>query len=64
MNDDSNVTIRRRITAIETTVVAGGMSLAIGAGFGILRDWPFAVAFGLALALGYVMGYRLLWRAF
>lgn len=64
MDDDSNVTIRRRITAIETTVVAGGIALAVGAGFGILRDWPFALALGLALAVGYVLGYRLLWRFF
>lgn len=64
MNDDANVTIRRRITAIETAVVAGGIALAIGAGLGVLRDWPFAVALGITFSLGYVLGYRLLWRVF
>ncbi len=64
MNDDSSMTIRRRITAIETALVVGGIALAIGAGLGVLHDWPFAVALGLALSLGYVLGYRLLWRFF
>lgn len=64
MTEDSNVTIRRRITAIETALIVGGITLAIGAGIGILRDWPFAVALGLAVSLGYVLGYRVLWRFF
>lgn len=64
MNDDSSVTIRRRITAVETALVVGGIVLAIGAGLGVLRDWPFAAVLGLALALGYVLGYRVLWRFF
>lgn len=64
MSDNTDLTIRRRITAIETTVVTGGITLAIGAGLGVLRDWPFAVALGLALSLGYVVGHRLLWRFF
>lgn len=64
MNDNVDLTTRRRITAIETAFVAGGITLAIGAGFGVLRDWPFAVVLGLVLSLGYVLGYRLLWRFF
>lgn len=64
MTEDSTVTIRRRVTAIETAVVVGGITLAVGAGIGVLRDWPFAVGLGLALAFGYVLGYRLLWRLF
>ncbi len=64
MSDNADLTPRRRITAVETAVVAGGIALAIGAGFGVLRDWPFAVVLGLALSLGYVLGYRLLWRFF
>ncbi len=64
MNNGPTVTIRRRITAVETALVVGGIVLAVGAGLGVLRDWPFAVALGLALALGYVLGYRLLWRVF
>lgn len=64
MNEEPTVMIRRRITAIETAMVAGGVALAIGAGLGVLHHWPFAVALGLALSLGYVLGYRLLWRFF